>query len=130
MRAISYVRHEFHHKPEKRIASLPYFLLDIPFLFVAGVIPPLAVLNAVLESGGSDGGMSPGASWEPVALTEQEYAELVEELLTLDTTDAKKYARFVPRELQEDLTLHKHTTFIHWLRATKEKHGVAPMAGR
>ena len=125
MRVMTYVRHEFHHKPEKRIATFPYFLLDIPYLFISGIIPPLAVLNDVLSRGGGDGGMSPGASWEPLTLTEAEYSELVEELLTLDTADAKKYARFVPRELQEDLTLHHHTKFIHWLRAAKEKHGVA-----
>jgi hypothetical protein len=58
-------------------------------------------------------------------VTEAEYRELVEELLTLDTEVAKKHARFVPRDLQEDPTLHHHRDFIHWLRAAKEKHGVA-----
>jgi hypothetical protein len=125
MREIKYLRHEFHHKPEKRLEALPHFVLDIPYLFLSGVIPPLTVLNSVLSRGGGDGGMSPRASWEPFTLTEVEYSELVEELLTLNTADAKKHARFVPRDLQEDLTLHHHSEFIHWLRAAKEKHGVA-----
>ena len=126
MREIKYLRHEFHHKAEKRLEPLQYFVLDIPYLFITGVIPPLTVLNGVLGRGGSDGGMGPGASWEPFTLTETEYTELVEELLTQDTTVAAKYARFVPKELQEDVSLHHHSNFIHWLRAAKVKHGVAP----
>ena len=125
MRQVEYLRHEFHHEPEKRSAALPYFLLDIPYLFLSGVIPPLTVINYVLRHGGGDGGMSPGASWEPFTVTEAEYPELVEELLTLDTDQAKKHARFVPLTLQEDPTLHHHKNLIAWARAAKEKHGVA-----
>src|SRR5215217_5140998 len=125
MKQIQYVRHEFHHEPERRLAPLQYFVLDIPYLLLTSVIPPLTVLNGVLEDGGGDAGMSPGASWKPFTLTETEYTELVDELLTLDIDVAKKYARFVPSELKEDRTLHHHTSLISWLRAAKEKHGIA-----
>jgi hypothetical protein len=125
MREIKYTAWEFHHDPMKRSAPLPYFLLDIPYLFITGTIPPLAIINSILSKGGGDGGMGPGTSWEPFTMTEAEYREVVEELLTVPVDQMKKYARFVPRELREDPEHHHHHDFRGFLKAAKEKHGIA-----
>jgi hypothetical protein len=60
-------------------------LMHIPYLFMKGftnVIPPLPILNKLLTSGINDAGMSGGCRWKPFEITESEYSELVEELLT------------------------------------------------
>lgn len=122
MKEIEYTRHEFHADPQRCKAELPFFLLDIPYLFFGGVIPPLAVINSVLKRGGGDAGMSPGASWEPFTLTEAEYEQLVQELLSLDLGEAKRKARFVQQPLTHDPALHNHRDLFHWLRAAREKY--------
>ena len=62
-------------------------LFDIPALHQSLLtlkrIPPLRVLNEVLGSGVSDAGMGGGSRWQPFQITEDEYAELVEDLLAL-----------------------------------------------
>jgi hypothetical protein len=93
MRKLDYWRHEFHSsEPEPRKAELPFFLLDIPYLFFEGIIPPLSVVNSVLRTGGGDAGMSPGTSWEPFVVTDREYAQLVQRLAALDVAEATKKA--------------------------------------
>jgi hypothetical protein len=62
--------------------TVAQLLLDIPYLIVGGLIPPLPVLNEVLDSGIADAGMSGGCRWEPFRLSESEFAELVAELST------------------------------------------------
>jgi len=57
-------------------------LLDIPYLIVGGLIPPLPVLNEVIDRGIADAGMSGGCRWEPFRLSEPEFAEIVAELST------------------------------------------------
>lgn len=89
------------------------------------MIPPLKVIDAVLRRRGGDGGMSPGASWEPFTVAEAEYRELVGVLLALDLAEATKQARFVKPSLREDSSLHHHSDLIAWSRAAKEKHGAS-----
>jgi hypothetical protein len=62
--------------------TVAQLLLDIPYLIVGGLIPPLPVLNQVLDRGSADAGMSGGCRWEPFSLSEPEFAELVAELST------------------------------------------------
>jgi hypothetical protein len=45
MREIKYRRHNLHSNPMKCTAALPYFLLDIPYMFVTGTIPSLAIIE-------------------------------------------------------------------------------------
>jgi hypothetical protein len=122
MRTIEYTRHEFHAGPERRKAELPFFALDVPYLFFEGIIPPLSVLNEVLRTGGGDGGMSPGASWKPFVLQETEYGQLVQALQSLNLQEAKKKARFVPDSLRTDVSLHRSKHLSSWLRAVKAKY--------
>src|SRR5258708_4282113 len=76
-RIIKYRRHESHGPTESREAPLWAFFFDVPYLLVFGVFPPRHVLNSYLRIGGGDGGMSPGTSWEPFELTEDEYISVL-----------------------------------------------------
>src|SRR5687767_13727051 len=78
LRRVRYVRHEFPGRTAKREDSLLVLVYDIPYFGACGVFPPLHLLNQLLLRGGSQGGMSPGATWQPFSLSEQEYQDLVE----------------------------------------------------
>ena len=99
--------------------------MDIFYLVeVNGVIPPLVVLNEVLQQGSCGGGMSPETAWKPFTITEDEYAELVEALTTLDLAEAKKnhpYMASVERIIVDD-ELNECTVHIEWLRRLVRKY--------
>lgn len=127
MRQVTYRRHEFRYDPEERTAGLADFLLDVPHLVSYGVIPHLQLLNDELNRGGGDAGMSPGTSWEPFQINEEEYRELVDELLSLDVERGRAEGRFrFAREntpLRTDSGLEWIKDRFAWLRATREKYG-------
>lgn len=60
--------------------DLVNLLLDIPSLFFLNYVPPIAVLNDVLSSGGRDAGMSGGCTWQPFALDETDYGAVINRL--------------------------------------------------
>src|SRR5437016_5839493 len=123
MRTIEYLRHEFHDsEPEQGKNLLSVFLLDVPYLLLRGVIPPLAILNAILMEGGSVGGMGPGATWSPFSIDEAEYAELTATLLALDLNLVRKHARFVPDRVKQDAELAKCKDRLEWLKAVQARH--------
>ena len=79
LRTVRYVRHPGPwHDPEPFENSLLAFVYDIPYFGACGVFPPFRLLNQFLLRGGSQGGMSPGTTWEPFELSLEEYADLVE----------------------------------------------------
>ena len=130
MRTVSYERLEFHQDgPEQREAPLAEFVLDVPYLVMFGVIPPLHVLNEVLSGGGGDAGMSPGARWDPFAIDDDEYSELVAGLLALDLRDvaASDRARFVPDALIVDHGAADSRNHLEWMARITAKYG--PDAG-
>ena len=126
MRTVCYERYEFHQDvPEQRTAPLTEFVLDVPYLVMFGVIPPLQVLKEVLAGGGGDAGMSPGAGWEPFSIDNEEYAELVAGLLALDLRDvaANDRARFVPDSVVVDASVEDSKDHIQWLARITPKYG-------
>jgi hypothetical protein len=102
----------------KRVHPLTDFVLDILYLMEnTGVIPPLVVLNTVLRSGGTGGGMGPETSWKPFEISEAEYAELVNTLCTLDVAQARQhhpYVRFEQVIIDPELNLC--TDYLDWLQ--------------
>jgi hypothetical protein len=60
--------------------NLLQFVLDIPYLFAFGLVPPIQVLNDIFMGGGDLHGMSGGCQWEPFAIEPQEYDELAHAL--------------------------------------------------
>src|SRR5690348_11353509 len=81
MRSVDYVRRGFRVEENTR-GSVADLVRDIPYLIVAGRIPPLAVVNEVLRRGECDAGMSGGCLWPPFELSAAEFAEVVTDLET------------------------------------------------
>ncbi len=91
MREFRYKTHGAVGTDTRRYGSLTQLLFDIPSLSFAlrvwKTIPPHHILNEILRGGISDAGMSGGCEWQPFEITEAEYAELLEDLLTLPDAD-------------------------------------------
>jgi hypothetical protein len=67
--------------------------------------------------------MSPGTSWKPFSISEDEYQELVEALLSLDITEAKRNHPHMSFEnVTVDETLHHCATRLEWLKAVSTKY--------
>lgn len=103
---------------------LSEFVLDILyFIGDTGVVPPLAVLNEVLQEGGATGGMSPGTKWKPFAISEAEYIEMVEALLAMDIAAAKKKHPFVRvKRIVVDPEFDQITDYRTWIDRTYKKY--------
>lgn len=100
LRTVQYIRyHGPWHEPEAVQNSLLVFVYDIPYFGLCGIFPPFRLLNQELRRGGSTGGMSPGATWEPFELLLEEYSDLVEAI------------RVVPVESLRDRTRYAHLPF-------------------
>ena len=66
-------------------ASLADFLFALPFFLPRDFeqpVPPLTVLNEIFTSGKLDAGMSGGCEWKSFEISQDEYDELAQELLT------------------------------------------------
>ncbi len=128
MKTVHYRRHEFHHDPEERRAPLSTFVYDIPYLDGCGIFPPLHILNQILAEGGGDGGMSPGASWEPFTLTPDEYAELWAVLEGQDPHTLGDAARYTLVKFKRDPEFDVIKGRFSWLKACCDKHRDAYLA--
>jgi hypothetical protein len=130
MRSKTYKTHWSYLGPAiKRRELMIDFVLDILYLMEDdGIVPPLHVLNEVLEGGGGNGGMGPGTSWRPFKMKEEEYVELVEALLNLDVNSAKKthpYVHFQKAVVDEDVASAEN--YVDWVykKANKRKNSLS-----
>jgi hypothetical protein len=121
-RNVLYLRHEFRFDPEPREAPLWAFFYDIPYLAACGIFPPRHLLNFRLGSGGGDGGMGPGASWEPFELSEAEYGEVLPYVLDPERASLALYARYPDQQWQLDPMFDHYTDWSDWLTAVCAKH--------
>ena len=64
--------------------SVADLLFDIPYFFVAKILPPMAVVNEVLQKGVVDAGMSGGCKWKPFQLDDASYAKLAADLRQME----------------------------------------------
>ncbi len=101
-------------------SDLVSFVYDVPYLAACGIFPPYHILNQVLSKGGGDAGMSPGASWEPFSLSQDEYGEL---LRVIENTDPSKLkSRFTLVKYKRDLELENITKYLEWMNKACKKH--------
>jgi len=122
LRRVCYVRHEFPGRTWEREDSLLVLVYDIPYFGACGIFPPLHLLNEMLLSGGSQGGMSPGATWEPFSLSEQEYRDLVTAVRTVVPKHLRPRARYADRPYRFDSSFDHHQDYFDWLREVCAKH--------
>jgi len=73
--------------------------------------PPFHILNEELLSGGADQGMSGGCYWKPLEITEQEYEDIREEMLTSPS-----------HNLDYDPSLEDRKTINKWCGAALSHH--------
>jgi hypothetical protein len=64
--------------------SIADLLFDIPYFFLARIIPPMDVVNEVLHKGVVDAGMSGGCKWKSLQLDAASYAKLAADLRQMD----------------------------------------------
>jgi hypothetical protein len=124
MRRVQYVHTFIHSDGEPREGSLLTFVYDIPYFPPCGVFPPFHLLNQQLSSGGSDGGMSPGAIWEPFTITSEEYTQLVEAIESTPLDVIKPHAHYAIAKPIFDHELDGLQDYFTWLMAAGAKHGV------
>jgi hypothetical protein len=122
MRTVAYRRHEFHHPPSDHRASLLAFVYDVPTLPACGVLPPFRMLNQILAEGGSDGGMSPGATWEPFQITADEYRALLAAIRDTPVESLRAQARYASVPLSVDPEFDGITDRFEWIMAVCRKH--------
>ena len=75
------------------------------------VVPPLHLVNERLATGLDDAGMSGKCEWQPFALSEGEYEEIVEELVTSPQF-----------QCELDAELSGIDTFAKWNKAVQTKY--------
>ena len=126
MRTFNYHTHwHYLEEPTPRSGSLLELLIDYPYSFRElpenegfCMIPPWEVMNKLCQQGGTDGGMSPGSTWEGFELTKVEYQELKRDLLELkvDENFPDKHP-YSPRKFVIDEELNdQYPSSIDWER--------------
>ncbi len=122
LRTLRYKRHEFRHNPKTNEANLLIFVYDVPYFDACGIFPPFHIANQIFSSGGSDGGMSPGATWEPFTITIEEYNHLVVAVKNTPIAEISPYARFAHLAMKFDETFDHLTDRFEWMGEVCKKH--------
>lgn len=122
MRTIEYERSEFRGEPEQRKAVLATFVYDIPYFGACGIFPPRHIINQFFNLGSSGGGMSPGATWAPFSLDDDEYDRLVEVIARLDPKALRERVRYTWVKYEFDKGFDHLPDWESWIAAVCEKH--------
>jgi hypothetical protein len=122
LRTIRYVRHEFHGEPEPREGTLLTFVYDIPYFSGCGIFPPYHLVNQIFSSGGTGGGMSPGATWEPFTISQAEHDVLSDAVCNTPITEIQPHARYADVPLKLDKSFNHVQDRIAWVTAVCKKH--------
>jgi len=119
---IEYVRHEFNGEPENQRAELSTFVYDIPYFGACGIFPPYHIINEIFMTGGSQGGMSPGATWLPFEIEREEYDELVQAIKNTDPKTLGETARYSWVKFDFDSSFDHIPKWEKWIFSVCEKH--------
>jgi hypothetical protein len=102
--------------------TLLTFVYDIPYFDACGVFPPLHIANQIFLRGEAGGGMSPGTSWEPFSISDNEYRALAELVQNTPVEDIKPHARYAYAKMKFDHSLDTFEAWLDWVKACCEKH--------
>lgn len=80
MRSIDYEELRGDDVCSREHLSIADVLRSYPYLLTSSLIPPLAIVNALLRPGRVDAGMSGGGRWEPIELSADEFEKVVADL--------------------------------------------------
>ena len=122
MRLIKYKRHELHKKTEYRTSQLSTFVYDIPYFGACGIFTPYHIINQIFNSGGSEGGMSPGATWESFRISKEEYDELVDHIINTEPKSFGAEARYKNIKYEFDNEFDEIKDYQTWIKKVCDKH--------
>lgn len=119
MESIEYTVTEFHGPDGQCRGTVADLILDAHLIPPCGLIPPFRVVAAVLRSGGSRGGMSPGCFWQPFELSEDDYLKAVGHLERITQDDLKSRHRDprIAGEIQPDYAAPDTDDYAAWLKS-------------
>lgn len=119
---IDYYR-SWHHGPDEKCkGTVCNLVIDSQILAPYGVIPPIEILNKFLSSGGGDAGMSPGCTWEPLTISEDEYWECVERIQNMAISDFEDRDIFLDvNEIQVDYEEPKVVDVMRWCMGVRAR---------
>lgn len=119
---ISYLRHDPHDEPEKVDGTLLALVYDIPYFAACGVFPPLHVANQWFADGGGDGGMGPGASWEPFTISPETYTQLALQIEKTDPSTFHDSAEIFRMKFIFDTSFDHVQARFAWSKVVCDKH--------
>jgi hypothetical protein len=123
LRIVKYERWEFHQDDsEPREGSLLTLVYDIPYFGSCGIFPPYHLVNRIFSSGGSTGGMTPGATWEPFTISREEYDELAAAVTDTPTREIQPHARYADLAMKIDHEFDHIQDRFKWSSAVSAKH--------
>ncbi len=122
MRKVSYIRTEFHAPDESIENDLLSFCYDVPYLDACGILPPLHIINQIFKSGGENGGMGPGATWNPFEISAAEYNELASSIIITPLDKIPGNARYKLVKFELDSEFDHIQDWMVWIQATCKKH--------
>jgi hypothetical protein len=116
---IEYTVIDFHGSDGQCRGTVADLMLDAHMIPPCGLIPPFRVVAAVVRSGGSRGGMSPGCVWQPFELNEEEYWRAVQRLEHLTPDDLSSHHRdpHISGEIQPDYAAPETEDYLVWLQS-------------
>lgn len=117
MTKFEYTLTDIHAPDAKRRGTVADLMLDAHIIPRCGLIPPFGVVAAVLRTGDSGGGMSPGCVWKPFELAEDDYWKAVAHLeqLTPDDLTSRHPDPHIIGEIQPDYSAPETDSYIAWL---------------
>ena len=117
MQTIEYTVTELHGADGQCCGTVADLMLDAHMIPPCGLIPPFRVVAALIRSGGSRGGMSPGCTWLPFELSEDEYSRAIARLesLTPDEVRGRHRDAHIVGEIQPDYSAPDTDDYQTWL---------------
>lgn len=119
MEKIEYTLSDFHSSDNKCTGTLADLMLDALLIPPCGLVPPFRVTAAIFRSGGGNAGMSPGCSWKPFNLKEEDYWKAIGHLESLTPDDlASRYRNpHIRSEIRPDYSAPDTDDYTAWLKS-------------
>ena len=114
---MEYTVTEFHGADCQRRGTVADLMLDAHMIPPCGLIPPFRVVAAVIRSGGSRGGMSPGCVWSPFELSEDDYFQAIARLESYTPEELRGRHRdpHIVSEIRPDYSAPETEDYLIWL---------------
>ena len=85
----------------------------------------MVIANEIFSTGGFEGGMSPGATWQPFEISSTEYEALVNVIRVLYPKSLGDQARYARVKYELDSSFDNIRERQRWVAAVCRKHGDA-----